>query len=249
MNLSGKVAIVTGASSGIGAATAIMLCSEGARVALVGRNEEKLRNVSEKCANAGGKNLIINADVSNEIHARRIINDTVNKFGQLDILINNAGILRHCSLSDHSDMKAYDEVMNVNMRAVFFLTSLAVPLLKETKGNIVNISSGAGVSALPTYISYSISKAALNHFGKVAANQLAPFGIRVNTVSPGPVRTDILDNAGMSSDWEKNGKGTPLRRFSEPEEIADVILFLASEKAKGVTGSNYVTDNGFLVMS
>ncbi|CAH0713418.1 unnamed protein product, partial [Brenthis ino] len=146
-------------------------------------------------------------------------------------------------------MKAYDDVMNVNVRAAIYLTKLAAPYLIKTQGNVVNISSVLGEmpSSIPPLMTYCMSKAALNHFGQCAAVELAPHGVRVNTVSPGPVETDIIENSGFPGTWDDFKKGTILDRVSDPEEIADVILFLASDKARGITGSNYLTDNGTLL--
>lgn len=245
MSFNGKVVIVTGASSGIGAAAAISFSNEGARVVLVGRNAEKLSNVAYKC----NQPLVIKADVSKDDEADKIIKQTIDEFGQLDVLVNNAGFATLGSLLNGDIMKAYDDVMSVNLRAAIHLSKLAAPYLIKTQGNIVNVSSVGGQypSPMPALMTYSISKAALNLFSESAAVELAPHGVRVNTVSPGPVRTDILENSNFPGSWDDFKKGTSLNRVSEPEEIAYLILYLASDKAKGVTGSNFVSDNGNLI--
>ncbi|KPJ12938.1 3-oxoacyl-[acyl-carrier-protein] reductase FabG [Papilio machaon] len=250
MSFNNKVVIVTGSSSGIGAAAAIAFAKEGANVVVVGRNEEKMKNVSNKCESFGKKALVVKADVSNDADAKRIVNETLNKFGKLDILVNNAGIAEHSELTSKDFMKSFDRVMNINLRAAVYLTHLATPHLIKTKGNIINISSVAGTvnSGSSTLIAYCTSKAALNHFSRGVALKLAEHGVRVNIISPGPVRTDILDNLSIPNfNWDTFNETTPLKRYSEPEEIADLILFLASDKARGITGSEFVSDNGILI--
>ncbi|XP_063627605.1 3-oxoacyl-[acyl-carrier-protein] reductase FabG-like [Cydia splendana] len=254
MSFSGKVVLVTGASSGIGAATAILFSKEGASVAIVGRNETKLSNVAQKCAHLGAQPLVIRADVANEKEASTIIKKTVDHFGKLDVLVNNAGIARKASVAESNTLQIYDEVMNTNMRSIVQLTSLAAPYLVATKGNIVNVSSIASTKVLGEgFMAYCVSKAGLDHFTRCAALDLAASGVRVNSVNPGPVRTDITENAGMAPPgagdmaWEHAKTMTLLNRVGEPEEIADVIAFLASDKARSITGSTYVSDNGQLL--
>ncbi|XP_059046924.1 3-oxoacyl-[acyl-carrier-protein] reductase FabG-like [Achroia grisella] len=250
MAFANKVVIVTGASSGIGAATSVMFAKESANVVLVGRNETKLKHVFEKCSRIGNTHLVIKADVSNDGDAKRIINETIDKFGKIDVLVNNAGVSGGGTILDGGILKAYDKILAVNIRAVVHLTALVAPHLVETKGNIVNISSICGkMPGLSKFIPYNISKAALDHFTRGAALELATKGVRVNAVSPGPVKTDIIDNAGVSDvvSWDIMAAAVPQKRCSEPEEIAEIILYLASEKAKGVTGSDFVTDNGGLL--
>ncbi|XP_063540952.1 A-factor type gamma-butyrolactone 1'-reductase (1S-forming)-like [Cydia strobilella] len=252
MSFTGKVVLVTGASSGIGAAAAILFTKEGARVAIVGRNETKLGNVAKQCAEKGETPLVIKANVSNEEEASTIVQQTVDKFGKLDVLINNAGFSKQGTLLDGKILEAYDDVMKTNVRAAIHLTTLATPHLIKTKGNIINTSSigSLRVPQVTTHVTYSVSKAALDHFTRCAALELAPSGVRVNSVNPGPVRTDILQNSGIQNPddvWEKLKSGTALNRIGEPEEIAELMLFLASEKARSITGSIYVSDNGFLL--
>ncbi|XP_050667727.1 3-oxoacyl-[acyl-carrier-protein] reductase FabG-like [Leptidea sinapis] len=245
MSFKSKVIIVTGASSGIGAAVAVAFAKEGAIVVIVGRNDEKLAKVAKQCVSSGGTPLVIKSDVTKD--AESIISITIEKFKKIDILINNAGILRTSSLLDGNIMNIYEHVMNTNIKSVVNMTSQAAPHLIASKGNVVNISSVAG-KLLGTYrfTIYAISKAAMDIFTKGAALELGQQGVRVNTVSPGPVRTDIFDNAGLDSPEDFKIQ-TILNRCSDSEEIADLVLFLASDKAKGVTGSDYVVDNGYLL--
>ncbi|CAG9564418.1 unnamed protein product [Danaus chrysippus] len=246
MSFKDKVVIVTGASSGIGAAIAVGFSSEGARVVMVGRNESKLASVAARC----NKPLVVRADVGNDEDAKRIIDRTIEHFGQIDILVNNAGIGAWGTLASGKLVESYDTIMRVNLRAVVNLTSLASSHLIKTKGNVINISSIGGL--LPArgksgLSMYAVSKAAINHFSACAAAELAEYGVRVNTVSPGPVVTDILENSKSPITWDDFKKMTALDRVSQPEEIADLVMFLASDKAKGITGSNYVSDNGLAV--
>ncbi|XP_045459936.1 3-oxoacyl-[acyl-carrier-protein] reductase FabG-like [Melitaea cinxia] len=246
MSFMNKVVIVTGASSGIGAAAAKMFSDEGARVVMVGRNEKKISAVAARCASP----LVILADLSNDDDARRIIDETIKKFGQIDVLVNNAGLtVDNGGLLGNDMMQAYDTVMRVNVRAVVLLTTLAAPHLIKTKGNIVNISGIGGkmpISA-PDMINHQLSKAALDHYTVCSAAELGPHGVRVNGVNPGPVRTDYLENAKKAITWDYVLPMTLLKRVSEPEEIADLIMFLASDRAKGITGADYIIDNGMLI--
>ncbi|XP_038217463.1 uncharacterized oxidoreductase SSP0419-like [Zerene cesonia] len=243
MSLNNKVAIVTGASSGIGAAIAEKFSNEGAHVVMVGRNETKLSAVAARCKDP----LVIKAELGNDENVQRIVNETVKKYGKVDILVNNAGLSVPGSVLTGDLLNSYEEVMKVNFRAVVHLTKLTAPHLIKTKGNIINISSVAGQRVSTEIMMYSISKAALNHFTQDVALELAPQKVRVNSISPGPVRTDILENNNLSLTWDSLKTQTALDRVSEPDEIADLALFLASDKAKGITGSNFVSDNGMLL--
>lgn len=253
MSFQNKVVLVTGASSGIGAATAIAFAAEGARVAIVGRNEKKLAVTAKKCEQKGSKPLVIAADVTKDEDVKRIIKDTINHFGKLDILVNNAGIAPNASILAPDAMETFDKTMSTNLRSVVYLTHLAAPHLVESKGNIVNVSSIAALSIIVNYSSaYSTSKAGLDHFTRCVALELAAKGVRVNTVNPGPVKTDIMESTGTTAEQRDAMMATiskiiPLGRVGEPEEIADVIMFLASDKARSITGSTYVSDNGVVM--
>ncbi|XP_030039983.2 glucose 1-dehydrogenase [Manduca sexta] len=249
MSFASNVVIVTGASDGIGAATAIKFAKEGADVTLVGRTEDKLAKIAAECGKHGKNPLVIKADVSKDEEAKTIVARTIQTFGRLDILVNNAGILFADDIMKPNFMETFDSTMNTNMRAVALITHLAVPHLVETKGNVINVSSiAASMIKYPNIVSYKTSKAALNHFTRCLALELAPHGVRVNSVSPGPVYTDIFNKAGLSDFVPDLKKATALKRIAEPHEIADVIIFLASEKARSVTGSDYLSDNGSLLM-
>ncbi|CAH2051685.1 unnamed protein product, partial [Iphiclides podalirius] len=250
MSFKGKVVLVTGSSSGIGASTVIEFAKEGAHVVIVGRNEAKLKIVREKCEQLGWKPLVIKADVSKDEDGKKIIDETVKMFGRIDVLVNNAGIAENVDITSENFMEGYDRIINVNLRGVVYITHRAIPHLIKTKGNIINISSVAGLGTIgaPDIIPYCVSKAGLNHFTRSSALKLSSYGVRVNTVSPGPVRTDIINHPSMQQrTWEQMAEATSLKRVSDPEEIAELIVYLASDKAKGITGSNFVSDNGMLI--
>lgn len=253
MNFQNKVVLVTGASSGIGAATAIAFAAQGAKVSIVGRNETKLANVAIICEQKGSKPLVISADVTKDADAKRIINDTIKHYGCLDVLVNNAGIYNPTSIFSSDALESYDKIMTTNLRSTVQLTHLAAPHLVKTKGNIINVSSIVAMGILiENSFAYSTSKAGMDQFSRSVALELAKHGVRVNTVNPGMVKTDINQNAGMSKEQDEVlmaavAKTTPLQRIGEPDEIADLILFLASDKARCITGSSYVSDNGALL--
>ncbi|XP_063389005.1 3-oxoacyl-[acyl-carrier-protein] reductase FabG-like [Cydia fagiglandana] len=253
MSFANKVVIVTGASSGIGAATALLFAEEGADVVLVARTQAKLAAVAKNIeALAKKKPLIIQADLSKEADTATVIPKTVKHFGKLDVLVNNAGIASEGCLLDGKALQAYDDVMKTNVRAVIQLTSLAAPYLIQTKGNVVNISSVAELtpSKIPAFMFYAVSKAALGHFTRCAALELAPSGVRVNSVNPGPVENEFMTNNKLSNADDLKvtlTDYTALGYIAKNDEIGRVILFLASDKARSITGSTYVIDNGCLL--
>lgn len=255
MDFTGKAVLVTGASSGIGAAIAIKFAEHGANVTIVGRNKSKLDSVMEKCSQNGRTAIQIVADVTKDDDARKIVNETIKCFGKLDVLINNAGIATTVSILNENAINVFDRVMATNLRSAVYITNLAAPHLVETKGNIINISSIASIVPLAKeYFAYATSKACLDHFTRCVALELAASGVRVNSINPGPVRTDIVENSGIPSAYkatilENMRKATALDRIADPEEIADLALFLASAKARSITGSTYVSDNGALLKS
>ncbi|XP_075974685.1 cyclohexanol dehydrogenase-like [Anticarsia gemmatalis] len=254
MSFKNKVVIVTGASSGIGAATAIAFSKEGARVTIVGRNQEKLRYVSEQCSAVGSKPLVITADVTNDEDLKKIVHGTIKHFGKLDVLVNNAGIFSIDKILSENVVDSFDKVIATNLRSAVYLTHLAAPHLIETKGNIVNVSSIVGKRVtIENCFAYHTSKAGLDHFTKCVALELAPKGVRVNSVNPGFVRTDIMQVLGVKKEaqedfWDSMTKTSPLGKVADSEEIADLILFIASDKGRSITGSSFVSDNGAILV-
>ncbi|GBP71747.1 3-oxoacyl-[acyl-carrier-protein] reductase FabG [Eumeta japonica] len=250
MDFNNKVVIVTGASSGIGAATAEAFAKLSASVVLVGRNAEKLRAVAQKCENAKGKKpLVIKADMSVDFDVKKVVFETVDKFSKIDVLVNNAGFTANGGIRD--GIEIYDKVMSTNVRGVYLLTSLAVPHLVKTRGNIVNVSSIVAKKTVKSFnwLAYSMSKAALDHFTRCVALELASEGVRVNAVNPGAVRTPFYEVISVPETMLKKFDAVmPLGKIAESEEIADMIVYLASDKARSITGVTNVIDNGNMLI-
>lgn len=248
MDFKKKVVIITGASSGIGADAAVYISKLGGSVVITGRNEENLKKTADKCA---GEVLSIVADVTLDVDRENIVNETIKKFGKINVLVNNAGIGKYGDLMSTS-MDTYDSVINTNVRAVFRLTQLVVPYLIETKGNIVNISSVAGLRAFPGLVVYCISKAALDQFTKCVALELAPKGVRVNSVNPGVIVTNFHRTLGMEeSDYQTYLKTAThaLGRVGTVEETSHAIAFLAcNEVSSFITGTTLSVDGGKGIM-
>jgi NAD(P)-dependent dehydrogenase (short-subunit alcohol dehydrogenase family) len=243
-----KVVLVTGATSGIGHAVAVKFAEAFAHVVALGRSQEALTEVENAVKSVGSQALALTVDVTNGDETRRAIDEAINKFGRLDVLVNAAGHISSGSIETTS-LAAWDAMMDVNLRSVFQLMQLATPHLIETKGNIVNVSSVTGLRSFPGVLAYCVSKAALDQLTRCAALELAPKGVRVNAVNPGVVVTEIHKRGGMSeADYEKfleHSKTThPLGRVGDPKEIAELIFYLASEKASWITGATYQIDGG-----
>jgi len=248
VELNEKIALVTGASSGIGRATALKFASAGARVALIARDGEALQTVADEIKKNGGEAFAIAADVTREADAERAIAETVKRFGGLDALVNAAGGLSSGTL-EQTTFAAWDAMMNVNLRAVFHLMKLAIPQLEKGPGSIVNVSSVTGLRAFPGVLAYCVSKAGVDQLTRCAALELAGKKIRVNAVNPGVVRTQVHRRGGMSEEayaqfLEHSRQTHPLGRVGEAEEVAELILFLASDRAAWITGATYSIDGG-----
>jgi NAD(P)-dependent dehydrogenase (short-subunit alcohol dehydrogenase family) len=251
MSFTGKVVLITGASSGIGADAAIHLAKLGASVAIVGRNSANLNGVAQQIIANGAlaEPLEIVADVT--IDAERIINETIAHFGQLDVLINNAGILEMNSI-ETCTLDSFDRIMNTNVRSVLALTQLAVSHLEKTKGNIVNVSSVAGSIPVTTALAYCTSKAALDHFTRCVALDLAKKGIRVNSVNPGVIVTPIFKTIGINDEGlealiKYTAETYPLGRAGAVSDTSKAIEFLAGDNSPFITGHLLNVDGGTLL--
>lgn len=247
MDFTGKVVLITGASSGIGAGAAKYLASLGATVSLSGRNADNLNAVATECKSPVAPLQIV-ADVCVADDAVRIVNETVDKFGRIDVLINNVGIIEKGSI-EATSVEQYDRVMAVNVRSVYQLTILAVPHLVASKGNIVNVSSVTGIRAFPGVLAYNMSKSAIDQFTRCTALELAPKGIRVNSINPGVIVTDLHKRGGMDDEeyaaFLLHCRDThALGRPGTVEETAKAIAFLASDMASFITGVQLPVDGG-----
>ncbi|XP_065206450.1 3-oxoacyl-[acyl-carrier-protein] reductase FabG-like [Planococcus citri] len=253
MTFSGKVILITGASLGIGRATAIHLAELGAKLALTGRNVTNLQSVSKECeAVSKSKPLLITGEMANEQDVKNIIDSTIKHYSRLDVLINNAGIWEMGSI-ENTSLEQYDRIFNVNVRAVYQLTMLAVPHLIESKGNIINISSICGLRSFGGILAYSMSKSAIDQMTGCVALELASKGVRVNSVDPGVIITDIHKRSGMDDEaydrfLERAKETHALGRPGNAEEVAKAIAFLASEESSYITGVNLPVDGGRHVM-
>jgi len=252
----GKVVVITGSSTGIGAHTAIRFAGEGATgVVIHGRKEDALKKVKEQVEKAGKGNTkvhIVVGDITKQDVREKLVNETVQQFGRLDVLVNNAGVSTMPVPFSECKIDVYDNTFDINVRSLVILTQLAIPHLTKTQGNIINISSAAGLKALPAFTYYCMSKAAVDHFTRCIAVELGPKGVRVNGINPGAIgETELAARQGATEQFEKTFKERaetlyPLRRLGTVDEVADSILFLASDKAKFITGVSLPVDGGVL---
>jgi len=250
----GKVALITGASSGIGAATAILFARRGAKLSLTGRNEVNLQHIGDECVRVGPADterpLTVVAELSCKADVSNLVDATVKKFGRLDILVNNAGFAE-ISTIETTSLEQYDRMMTVNVRAAFQLTMLCVPHLIATRGNIVNVSSIAGTRSLAGFLVPCMSKSAEDQMTRCTALELASKGVRVNSVNPGVIATNALSRTGMSDEQqakfvEHMTQVHPLGRVGDAEEVAQAIAFLASSgSASFITGEHLHVDGGW----
>src|SRR5437870_9201673 len=242
MEFDGKVAVVTGATSGIGMAAALQFAEQGAKIAAIGRKKDVLAKIERSNIKTYAVDLL------NEQDTAALVKRVIGDFGGIDILVNAAGIIANGTI-ENTTLADYDVMMNINVRSVFQLSQLAHPSIIERKGNIVIVSSVTGIRAFPNVFAYCISKAAVDQLTRCAALELAPKGVRVNAINPGVVRTNLHLNSGMNEEGyaafvERSKTTHPLGRIGQPEEIADLILFLASSKAGWITGVTYSIDGG-----
>jgi len=248
-DLSGKVAIISGASSGIGRATARLFARAGASLALVGRDGARLEAAAEACRSLGSPRVEeIEGDLTADDAPADIIERVLANLKRLDILVNAAGIIGSGPAAETSD-EAFDLMMDINVRSLFRLTRAAIPHLEKTGGNIVNVSSVAGLRPYPGLLAYCASKAAVDQITRCLSLELGPRGVRVNAVNPGVVVTNLHRAGGMNEEayqafLERCGETHPLGRVGQPEEVADLILFLASPKAAWITGTTMSIDGG-----
>jgi meso-butanediol dehydrogenase / (S,S)-butanediol dehydrogenase / diacetyl reductase len=252
-----RCAVVTGAATGIGCATAQALARDGYAVALVGRRAEPLEQLATELRENGGQAIAAPADVTSPEQAADAIGAAVEHFAGIDVLVNNAAVGDSAPLLDES-LERWEETLRINLTGAFLTTQLALPHLIERRGAVVNVASINGMLAGPGWTSYCVSKAGLIMLAKCVANDYGRMGVRANAVCPGWVRTPMgdhdMDEFGHAhgidreAAYELAHRQHPLGRAGQPEEIADVIAFVASPRAADVTGATIVVDGGTSVV-
>ena len=243
-----RVALVTGASSGIGRATALRFAEEGAAVALLGRDRGALEETGREVEGRGARAGVMVADLADAAQCRAAVDEAVAFGSRLDVLVNAAGIIANGDLASTTE-EAWTEMMRINLDGVFVLMQASLPYLQATGGNVVNVSSVTGLRAFPGVLAYCVSKAGLDQLTRCAALELAASGVRVNAVNPGVVVSNLHRRSGMEDDayeaFLEHSKTThPLGRVGQPQDIADAIVYLASDQAGWVTGVTLSLDGG-----
>jgi len=241
-NLNGKRAVITGGNSGIGYATAKEMKAKGADVIITGRNADR---VNQAAAELGVKGYV--ADVSNLNDIDNLVGQIGNQEGNIDILFVNAGVFQGAPVGQNSE-ESFDYQMNINFKGAVFTVEKFLPIINKG-GSIVNLSSINAYTGMANTSIYAASKAAMDSYTRTAATELAPQGIRINSVNPGPIETPIFGKTGMPPEMiEAFGgaiqKAVPMQRFGKPEEVAKLVSFLSSDEASYITGSHHVVDGG-----
>ena len=235
-----KLAIVTGAARGIGLATAQLFKDNGYKVALVDKDQDELNNLF----NNDDSTKQFYADISKETDLQNLFNEILNWYGRIDVLVNNAGVADFGNIEE-TDFYRWNKVMRTNLDGVFLCSQKAIPHLKKSKGNIVNIASISGLRASTLRVAYGTSKAAVIQLTKQQAAELGEYGIRANCIAPGPVKTKLAMAVHSQDIIDAYHDAIPLNRYGTELEIANGIYFLASEKASYITGQVLAVDGGF----
>ena len=257
MRLAQRVAVITGAAQGIGAACARLFAAHGAKVVIADINEKSASALADEIVGAGGIAMFQRTDVATNRDCTALIERAVARFERIDILVNNAGIVHGAEFLDLAE-EDFDRALRVNLKGAFLCSQAAArrmiaqsPAANEQRGVIINMSSVNSVVAIANQVAYTVSKGGLNQLTKVMALALAPHGIRVMGIGPGSIATDMLKAAVLTSGTARDRilSRTPLQRLGEPEEIAKVALFLASDDASYMTGTTVYPDGGRLALN
>ncbi len=246
--MEGKSVLVTGASSGIGRATAIKFAQHGGSVALMARQANRLQAVAEELEELGAKAIPIRVDLTDMAALDAGFERAMEALGGLDVLVNAAGIIASGTIED-TPLAQWEEMFAINTRAPFRMMQKAMPYLSKRQGCVVNVSSVTGLRSFPGILSYCASKAAVDQLTRCAALEMAPKGVRVNAVNPGVVVTHLhlasmMDEAAYAHFLEHSKSTHPMGRVGQPDEVADLIFFLASPQAGWITGVTYEIDGG-----
>lgn len=242
MRLKDKVIIITGATAGIGRASAVLFAKEGAKVVAAGRSIAKGNALVEEIKAAGGEAIYVPTDIQKEEDQDNLLKTTLDTYGRLDVLFNNAGVAYTVPM-EQMEQEKWDWMMDLNLRAPYLMIKKCMPYLIASKGNILNTSSISGLKATTCGYGYNTSKFALNGLTKVLALDYAPQGVRVNSICPGMTLTDIL--AGVDPALiEASAQTIPMKRMAQPEEIAAAALFMVSDEASYLTGQTIAVDGG-----
>lgn len=248
MKLDGKVAIITGSTSGIGLDIAKCYLKNGANVVICGTNPKKLINVTNELKEEFNLDnfLVIKADVTSTEDVKNLFRETINKFKHLDILVNNAGVAPRSSIEETSDDE-FLKVLNINLMGAFKCTREAISYMKDAGGSIINTSSFVSLYGSPYQAAYSSSKAAINGLTKSNAKELGKYNIRVNAVAPGVVMTEMVKNDCDEETIKRLNLMTPLKRGATPDDLVGIYLYLASDDAKFTTGTIINIDGGLVM--
>lgn len=250
MKLDGKVAIITGAGSGMGRATSLLFAREGAKIAAVDINEKSAAETAAEIERKGGQAVAIRADVSTEADANQMVETTVLRFGTPGVLFNNAGIEGESAYVGKMTAEAFDRVIAINLRGVFLGMKYVLPLMAEASGgSVINQASIAGMVAVRGGAAYCAAKAGVIAMTRVAALEYARYNIRVNCICPGGIETEMAKRIrrGAEPDPKAVSRISVLGRMGEPEEIANMALFLASSESSFATGAPFVVDGGWTI--
>jgi NAD(P)-dependent dehydrogenase (short-subunit alcohol dehydrogenase family) len=231
MHLRDKVALITGASRGLGRAMALRFADEGAHLAICARKEDEILEVAEQVKARGREVIAMSADIGRKADVERLVNETMKKFGRIDVLVNNAGILGpRVELIEYPD-DVWEEVLRINLTGTFLMTKeVAQHMVKAGKGSIINISSGVGIEGRARWGAYSVSKFGVEALTQIWTSELRPYNVRVNTVNPGAMATQMRREAYPDEDQSK---------LPQPDEVLDIFVYLASDESQSITGQRF----------